>query len=172
MNDLAGAFHQKSLIFDKYQTGIRAINYTTSKITNGILVKPLNAGNTITAGADGFEKDSFVFNEVINEAIYSPSGTGDFPLDNGGALRTLNSARVFSKKILQNSNQESGSLINLGHDYLQTIRNIDPISGNASVDTQYGVMRKFSATTVLSGGLTTVTLNITGNESFISADDN
>lgn len=172
LTDLAGTFQQKSLIFDKYETGIRAINYTTSKITDGILVKPLNAGNTITAGADGLEKDSFVFNEVINEAIYSASGTGDFPQDNGGALRTLSSARVFSKKILQNSNQESGSLINLGHDYLQTIRNIDPISGNASVDTQYGVMRKFSATTVLSGGLTTVTLNITGNESFISGDDN
>ena len=171
INDRAGAFAAKSLIFDKYNPTTRAINYTTSKITNGLLVKPLNSGNTLTTGISSLPSDSFDFNELINEALYSAPGSGDFPTTDGGALQSLNSARIFSKNILQNSTPTGGSIISTGHNWLQTVRNIDAVSGNSSVDTQYGVLRTFSATTTIISGITTLQLNLVGNESFISGDD-
>jgi hypothetical protein len=169
LTDQAGTFNDKSLIFDKYNKNIRAINYPSPKINPALLVKPLNAGNTEVAGTDGLPKDTFVFNEVINEATHSTSG--NFPATGGGAVTNETSARVFSKTILQNSKQESGSLINLGHDWVQTVRSVDPISGNTTVDTQYMVLRKLSGTTVNNAGVIEITVNITGNEAFVDNDN-
>jgi hypothetical protein len=169
LTDLAGEFTTKGLIFDKYNKGIRGINYPSTKIGKSLLVKPLNAGNTEVAGTDGLVKDTFVFNEVINEAVFSTSG--DFPIAGGPALTNETSARVFSKTILQNSNQESGSLINLGHNWVQTVRSVDPISGNTTVDTQYMVLRKLAGNIVDNSGVSEVTLTITGDEAFVDDDD-
>ena len=169
LTDQAGTFTSKSLIFDKYDKNIRAINYPTTKVSPALLVKPLNAGNTETAGTAGLLSQSINFNAVINEATHAVSG--DFPVAGGGALVNSTSARVFNTTILQNSNQESGSLINLGHDWVQTVRNIDPISGNSTVDTQYMVLRKMTGNIVTNAGIDEVTLNITGNEAFVSNND-
>jgi len=168
LTDVQGGFTDKSMIYDRFNVNFRGINYYYNSIYSIMLVKPLNSGN-IAAGAEGtgiLPSGSFTVNEVINEAIPSAdvstvggtSWNGSQTADVGNAT-----ARIFSKSVLNNTN--GSSIIPIGHDWVQTARNIDPVSGLSSIDTQYSVIKRFdSVSTSPTNG--NVTLTITEADAF------
>ncbi len=166
--DVAGTFTNKCMLYDKYNTNVRAINYYYNSFTGLLLVKQLNAGN-LTSEPTGFLPSSgFVLNEVLLEAT-GVATNGTFPSGTSAATNKISngtaSGRLFSKSVLQNPT--GSSVISTGHSWTKTIRNVDAISGNSTVDTQYSVMKQFNASASSSF---TFTLTVDGDNVFTNQE--
>jgi hypothetical protein len=160
-----GTFTRKSMIYEKDNDAIRGITYHYNSLNGLLLVKPLNSGNA--GGTNGFvgsatilPRESFSLNVVILEAVGVSSGNGDFA-NSGNATDTtiLNTGvggRLFSKSLLTSS--DGSSIIDTGNTWVQTIRNIDDVSGNATVDTQYSVIKEFIGESSNSAGVIELSL--------------
>ena len=159
-----GRFSIKTMLYEKDNDAIRGIVYYFNQYTGLLLVKPLNSGNA--GGTNGqvgtssiLPRDSFSLNRVILEAA-GVSSSGTF-VNSGNATDTTISdtgvgGRLFSKSVVTAS--EGSSIIKTGNNWVQTVRSIDDISGTATVDTQYSVMKQFIGATSSASGSVTLTL--------------
>ena len=159
-----GIFDTKTMLYEKDNDAIRGIVYHYNQYTGILLVKPLNSGNA--GGTNGqvgdsniLPRDSFSLNRIILEAG-GVSSSGTFTNSGNSTDTTINdtgvSARLFSKSVVNAS--EGSSLISTGNKWVQTIRHIDDISGTATVDTQYSVMKQFIGVSSGVSGSVTLTL--------------
>jgi len=159
-----GTFDTKTMLYEKDNDAIRGIVYHYNQYTGLLLVKPLNSGNA--GGTNGqvgdsniLPRDSFSLNRIILEAG-GVSSSGTFTNSGNSTDTTISdtgvSARLFSKSVVTAS--EGSSLVSTGNKWVQTIRHIDDISGTATVDTQYSVMKQFVGVTSGASGSVTLTL--------------
>jgi hypothetical protein len=160
-----GHFSRKSMIYQKNNDAIRGIVYDYNSFTGNLLVKELNSGNA--GGSNGSVGDTnilprnrFSLNEVILEGIGIGSG-GNFSntgnATDGTILESNTTGRLFSKSVISSSS--GSSMIDTGNEWVQTVRNIDDVSGTATVDTQYSVTKEFLGVTSESSGLVTLSLS-------------
>ena len=159
-----GKFSIKTMLYEKDNDAIRGIVYYFNQYTGLLLVKPLNSGNA--GGTNGrvgdnniLPRDSFTLNTVILEAS-GVSSSGTFTNSGNATDTTISdtgvSGRLFDKSVITAA--KGSSMIDTGNKWVKTIRNIDDISGTATVDTQYSVMRQFIGESSTSGGSVTLTL--------------
>jgi len=159
-----GRFSIKTMLYEKDNDAIRGIVYYFNQYTGLLMVKPLNSGNA--GGTNGqigttniLPRDSFILNRVILEAS-GVSSSGTFTNSGNATDATIKdtgvSARLFSKTVITAS--EGSSIINTGNNWVQTVRSIDDISGTATVDTQYSVMKQFIGSTSSATGSITLSL--------------
>ena len=71
---MAGNFTTSSMIFDKYNIDIRAMNYYWDYSTGVMLVKSLNYGNHEISNGVPLPTGNLLVNEVINEGVPSSGG--------------------------------------------------------------------------------------------------
>ena len=159
-----GVFKTKTMLYEKDNDAIRGITYYYNQYTGLLLVKPLNSGNAgATNGQVGdnhiLPRDSFTLNRVILEAG-GVSSSGTFANSGNATDATIKdtgvSARLFSKSVATATS--GSSIISTGNKWVQTVRHIDDISGTATVDTQYSVMKQFIGATSSASGSVTLTL--------------
>lgn len=164
-----GNFTLKSLLYEKDNDGIRGITYHWNNLTGLLLVKPLNSGNISNNGQVGtasvLPTDGFSINRVILEAVGTASG-GNFANgpNNTDATALISGAggRLFNKQVIHSTT--GSSMIDSGNTFLKTIRSIDDVSGNATVDTQYSVTRQIVGSS--SDGASKVNLTLSASDEF------
>jgi hypothetical protein len=146
LTDMAGNFTTSSMIFDKYNIDIRAMNYYWDYSTGVMLVKSLNYGNHEISNGVPLPTGNLLVNEVINEGVPSSGGgvgtnafDGKISVDIGTA-----SARIFSSTVLHGG--AGSSMVNIGLPWVKTVKNVNDVTGVQSSDTQYNVIRKFDVT--------------------------
>jgi hypothetical protein len=164
LSDVQGQFTLKSLIYDRYDRDVRAINYYYNSADQFLLVKNLNSGNGLSTESGVLPSATFVTNELINEAIASGSaGTDTTSFDgNASADMTGTQARITGKFALLSDG--GASIIDTGKRFLQTVRFVDDESGRETVDTQYDVLKVFEDQTVTANGQ--LVLTATDDNSF------
>jgi len=159
-----GQFSTKTMLYEKDNDAIRGIVYYYNQYTGLLLVKPLNSGNagglnSQVGDANILPRDSFSLNRIILEAN-GVSSSGTFANSGNATDTTITdtgvSGRLFSTSVVTAS--KGSSMIDTGSRWVQTVRSIDDISGTASVDTQYSVMKQFIGESSTAGGSVTLTL--------------
>lgn len=157
-------FANKNILVSEYEDRkVRGIVYDFNATRSSALVKMLGSGNFTSDDAALLTPRQFKPNEILKEITFTSTGGTTNLFNSLANYRYIdNGARILNKQVIFDG--DGSSIVDTYADYVKTVRFIDDVSGNETIDTSYTVQREINAQVINpDGGQPRVVIELSPN---------